>query len=362
MPSSTAVVPQTAWLSTVAERVRLSTASPLVRSSVASGAVLVAIFAILRLRQTLGGSRRRSGKPAKQPQVPGFAPVTDQIFVRDATAAAAAAATEPSPDGDGAEPSQPDAVIVFGWGDGLPKHVAKYADGYATLFPQARQIVVLSPIAKAMFSEHAARASTMVPLVKALFPDGPGAASAPRSIAVHIMSNTGAVNYASTLRAYRDMYGHQLPHDLLVLDSTPGTTDMTWPNLVRWSRAMALGLSALVPLPFVVTQSICGAFLFANGSYLHLRGQQSAGAWSAAATRNPDLVTPSTRKLFLYSREDDLIPWQDIEDDIARNNREGWSTDAVLFHGSGHVGHMRLHTERYWHAIRESWERKVASS
>ncbi|KAF4124784.1 Eukaryotic protein of unknown function (DUF829) [Geosmithia morbida] len=356
--TGTLVATQVARLNSVADRVGLPP-SPLVRSSAAGGALLLAFFAVLRLRQSLGGSRTSSSSSSskpRQPQVPGFAPVTDQIFVRGA-----GPATE-SPDGEGAEDSQPDVLVLYGWGDGIPKHVAKYADGYAALFPRARQILVLSPISKAMFSEHDARALTMIPVVRALFPDGPRAESAPRSVAVHIMSNTGAINYASTLRAYTDMYGQPMPHDLLVLDSTPGSPRMTWFNLLRWSRAMALGLSAVVPLPFVVIQSISGVFLFVSGTVANIRGTQSSGSWASEATRDPELVTPSTRKLYLYSKEDDLISWTDIEENIAENKAAGWQTDACVFEGTGHVGHMRKHTRQYWHAIRQSWERKVAST
>ncbi|GAB0132187.1 hypothetical protein EsDP_00000630 [Epichloe bromicola] len=67
------------------------------------------------------------------------------------------------------------------------------------------------------------------------------------------MSNTGAVNYATTLNAYQETFGHSMPHQLLAMDSTPGSSDLSWGNVTRWSRAMALGAAAWFPWPFAVT-------------------------------------------------------------------------------------------------------------
>lgn len=44
-----------------------------------------------------------------------------------------------------------------------------------------------------------------------------------------------------------------LPHQLLIMDSTPGSSDLSWGNVTRWSRAMALGAAAWFPWSFAVT-------------------------------------------------------------------------------------------------------------
>ncbi|KYK55108.1 uncharacterized protein DCS_07070 [Drechmeria coniospora] len=285
----------------------------------------------------------------KAPAIVGFTALSEQVFLRPRARA----------DDGAASAGDPGTVIIYGWGDGLPKHVAKYADGYRQLYPAARQVVVLSPIAKAMFSDLQQRSGHMTDVVDAVFD---GAESEEHSILVHTMSNTGAVNYAATLHAYRERYGKPLPHRVLVMDSTPGSTELTAANVGRWSRAMALGTAASFPWPFTVTQAIWGLVLCLSSAYGWIVGRESAGSWSRRAANDERYETKSARKLYLYSKDDDLIASDDIERHAAEARRDGWEADTELFRGSGHVGHMRTHPTQYWAAIRTSWAAATAAS
>lgn len=308
----------------------------------------------------------------KGPAIAGFTALSDQVFVRDA-----------SSDAVPRKGNDPTTVIIYGWGDGLPKHVAKYADGYRELFPAARQVVVLSPISRAMFSDLRQRSEHMEPVVRAVF-GGDEAARGRRGsskaesegVLIHTMSNTGAVNYAATLHAYREAHGGAnangkattassspsptMPHQLLIMDSTPGSTDMSTSNVARWSRAMAIGTAAWFPWPSAVTQAIWATVLCLNAMYAFLIGRESAGAWSRRAVNDEAYEAHAARKLYMYSKEDDLISWEDIEAHVAETRERGWEADTELFEGSGHVGHMRKHPEQYWATIRASWERATA--
>ncbi|KFH43894.1 hypothetical protein ACRE_053120 [Hapsidospora chrysogenum ATCC 11550] len=312
--------------------------------------LLFAIFLLLKLRQQLRARRATMSRSKKAPpSIPGFTALSDQVFVRNPE----------NPDSEPVPAEHPEVVIVYGWGDGLPKHVVKYAEGFRVLFPRSKQILVLSPIAKAMFTDLHQRTQFMMPVVRELFPSGPDAEGAPRRILAHAMSNTGAVNYAATLNGFRELYNAPLPHQLFSMDSTPGSTDLTVNNVVRWSRAMSLGTAGFFPWPFVVTQSIFAIFLFIKGNLDGLRGIESPGGWSWKAANNEAYETREARKLYMYSKEDDLIYWKDIESHAAETRSLGWQADVEVFEGSGHVGHMRMHGEQYWSAILASWNRGV---
>lgn len=294
-----------------------------------------------------------SNKKSKMPpaSVPGFTALSDQIYVREAE-------SSPPP---GCE--HPDVVIVFSWGDALAKHVAKFTDGFRVLYPHAKQIMVLSPISKAMFTEHQQRSETMLPIVRAIWPEDPAQhpATDPK-ILVHSMSNTGAINFSSFLNIYQQTYGKPLPHQLSIWDSTPGSTDFTWPNLLRWSRAMALGTAAWFPWPFAVTQSIWAVCLTISQVVGMLRRSEHAGAWSRRHSNGAVFQTKDVRRLYMYSKEDDLIGWKDIEDHMAEGIRLGWKADAAVFEGSGHVQHMRMFGDKYWKCIMDSWDKAVATA
>ncbi|CRG83423.1 hypothetical protein PISL3812_00774 [Talaromyces islandicus] len=275
-------------------------------------------------------------------EYPGFTGLSDQVLFR------AASTTEKTT-------HQPRAVIIYGWGDALAKHVVKYADGFQQLFPSANQIVVLSPISRAMWQSSEKRAEHMAHVVKAAFPSEDANTHDEGSVLIHMMSNTGAIFYTSTLHAYRAAYNKPLPHRLVVLDSTPGSTDISLATLPRLSRAMTLGTAAWFPWPFLVTQCLWATFLAGNHLLEIITGRDSAPVTSLKTFQNADMEEKSAKRFYLYSKEDQIIFWSDIEKHIAESREQGWQTDAVIFEGSGHVGHMRLHPEKYWNNIKLAW-------
>ncbi|KZL82554.1 paxu protein [Colletotrichum incanum] len=286
---------------------------------------------------------------ARSDRFPGFTTVTDQIFVREGEKLIEG--THPAPD-------HPRVVIVYAWGDAIPKHVAKYTDGFRKLFQHARQIVVLAPILKAMRQDLETRADNMKPIINLAYPGADSATTNPNEDAVllHVMSNTGGINYAGTLYAYQQKYGRAMPHRLSIYDSTPGSVVLTIDNLKRWSLAMALGTANWFPWPFVMTQCIMGVFLLLNQAYEYLIGRESAPVFSVKAIGDPRYVSKGSRKLFLYSKEDPLIGWKDIEQNMAESKVKGYAYNAVIFEGSGHVGHMRMFPDKYWGAIADAWK------
>jgi len=273
----------------------------------------------------------------------GFERITDQIYL------------QPSPSPETSDPSHPSTVVIYGWGDALPKHVAKYVDGYRALFPAARIVLIFSPILRTVLSGLDARTRAMTPALEAIYgPAGTTTGPAASRILVQVMSNTGCINYAATLNAYAVRHpSAALPHALLVLDSAPGSTDF-FANIGRWSRAMALGVGR-VPIPFAVTQAIAAGFLGAMTFAGWLVGRVSAADFSVGAANNPALVDRGVRRLYLYSRADDIIHWEDIEQHAAVTQTEGYMVDVEMFEGTPHVGHMRTYPEQYWNAIARSW-------
>ncbi|EFQ31562.1 hypothetical protein CGRA01v4_01486 [Colletotrichum graminicola] len=285
---------------------------------------------------------------AKPDRFPDFQTVTDQIFVREGEEVA---------DGANPPPGHPRVVVIYGWGDALPKHVAKYTDGFRNLFPHARQIAVLAPIVKAMREDLETRAANMRHVVDLAYPEADSDTARPDEDAVllHVMSNTGGINYAGSLYAYQQRYGRPMPHRLSSYDSTPGSVILTIDNLKRWSLAMALGTAGWFPWPFAVTQFIMAIFLLLNHAYEHLIGRESAPVFSVKAIADPKYVSKRSRKLFLYSKEDRLIGYEDIEQNMAESKAKGYAYNAALFDGTGHVGHMRVFPDKYWGAIAEAW-------
>lgn len=87
------------------------------------------------------------------PQIHGLQAVSNQILVRKPPGC------EPRPAG------HPAALVIYGWDDCLPRHVAKYAEGLQSLYPRSREIVILALISKAMFSGTKSRSKHMAAVI-----------------------------------------------------------------------------------------------------------------------------------------------------------------------------------------------------
>ncbi|KAH8657960.1 hypothetical protein BX600DRAFT_468452 [Xylariales sp. PMI_506] len=278
---------------------------------------------------------------------PGFTALSSQVYVHDATAADRSAAN--------VSPGDPTLIILFGWGDGTPKNVGKYADGFHKLFPAARIIGIISLTRDAVSHSTEDKIEAMDVLVSAAFPTAEAAAK--ERTLIQVMSNTGGIYLAAMLEAYQRRYGRdaKIPHQLAISDSTPGGLSL-WSDGVRWSRAMALGVAKVLPLPFVVTHGLCYAFLCVNQGIEYLMGREHAGVWATRIINDLNVVGPESHRLYMYSKEDDLIGWQDVEAGAAAAKQLGHPIHLEMFEGSAHVAHMRDHPEQYWGAIEKTWK------
>ncbi|RBR14464.1 uncharacterized protein FIESC28_07700 [Fusarium coffeatum] len=280
------------------------------------------------------------------PSFSGFEALSNRIFVHH-------------PENFQTIPHHPHAVVVFGWGDAPPKHVSKFTDGYRKLFPNAKQIAVLSPIAQGFFDHVSKRTEDMKPIVNELFPTDNNHSE--NLIICHVLSNSGAGNYICTLNAYRELYNESMPHVLAVYDSTPGQSKVTWSNLKRWSNAMAMGPAAKLPWPFFVTQTLCIGFFIFIHLFDFVVGRESSPKFCHRLFFDDKWMSKDSTRLFMYGKKDFLIPAEHIEEHIADGLRCGYKTESQTFE-SGHVDHMRKDPERYWRAIDEVWQRTISGS
>lgn len=62
-----------------------------------------------------------------------------------------------------------------------------------------------------------------------------------------------------------------------------------------------------------------------------------------------------TRRTYIYSEEDDVIGWEDVEDHARDAERKGWAVELVKFQTSTHVGHLKQDPERYREVILKTW-------
>ncbi|KAH8892854.1 DUF829-domain-containing protein [Thozetella sp. PMI_491] len=291
---------------------------------------------------------------------PGFTAVSDRVHILEP------ASTGTSQD-DCKSPAAPRTIILCTWGDGSRKHIAKYIDGYRTLYPASRLILVQSTMFESMFHTVDKHTRSMLPFLDAVFtPTGADKGvddEHPRTL-VHIMSNSGGLSFVSSIMAYQNLtsYGQKkpFPHTLLVCDSTPG--GLSFMQVVsRASRAMAIATASWSPLPVNAMHGFWAIVMFITLSVSRLVfGGKEIGWKYEEGIRDPNLTSPNTTRLYLYSQADELVDWKEVEKNIAIVKGKGYNCLAERFEKSPHVGHAHFYPERYWGAIADAWESAIA--
>lgn len=283
---------------------------------------------------------------AEQLLLAGFTSLSDRIYLRNGY-------ETPNPPLH----QEPTTVVIFGWGDGVLKHVSKYADGYQKIFPRARTVLVLSRTLQASTQSVESRIEAMMPVIDTVFPSPLGNGNEPERVLLHAMSNTGGVFLAATFAAYQQRHGsnRKVPFSLLVCDSTPGSLNFA-SQVSRWSWAMAVGTSKYFLWPFTITRVLWYIILWANWAWERLRGIEPSGVWAVRLMNDPAIAPVESGRLYLYSKEDKIIWWEDLVQAAAQAKSIGYKADLEMFEGSPHVGHMRLYPDQYWKKVLSAWK------
>ncbi|TPX13610.1 uncharacterized protein E0L32_006081 [Thyridium curvatum] len=291
------------------------------------------------------------------PSGSGLRPVTDQIYVSHPSDPSDAAAA----DGGPSRNDDPTAILIHGWGGASAKSISGHAAGYRKLYPGAKIVVVLSTPTLYLFRSYDACVRAMRRVVDEIFPTAENSKEneQPRLL-VHVLSNTGLYFYSATLTAYRQRFGPgaKLPHPLLALDSAPGGSDFS-ANVGRWTQATAIGLQRVSPLPYFATEKVCSLFWHANRTLELATGRENMHAIGPRVVNDADLESTDAMRLYLYSKEDALMGWEDIEKHGQEAEEKGYKTTRVMFAGSSHVSHMRAHPDKYWEAVSRSWSQAI---
>ncbi|KAF7622593.1 hypothetical protein AFLA_009921 [Aspergillus flavus NRRL3357] len=93
--------------------------------------------------------------------------------------------------------------------------------------------------------------------------------------------------------------------------------------------------------------------LWANWTWEKICRIEPSGIWASRVINDLAVVPVESHRLYMYSREDEIIWWEDLVQAADEAKALGYRAELRVFEGLPHVGHMRLHPEQYWKAVFE---------
>jgi hypothetical protein len=268
----------------------------------------------------------------------------------------------------GQGPADPKLVLVLGWLDARDAHLAKYVRQYQEVFPRSAILLVKSRLAGANLDSVGRKdASAAVSPIRAAFPDldptGPdsSAGGAPPGLLVHVFSGGGS----SSLHHLYDVYAASssgaatgdlvakkpvLPRHVTIFDSSPNV--FSYGTIVAAVKFGVQGMSLLtrlLMLPFI--------HLLVSAWWVRIRILRLPDILELYARSHNDAAkVRETRRLYIWSDVDDIVPPADVFRHASAARLAGFDARKVLFAGSGHVAHARAQPERYWRLVKDTWE------
>ncbi|CCG85166.1 Predicted protein [Taphrina deformans PYCC 5710] len=243
------------------------------------------------------------------------------------------------------DPKHPKLILLFGWLGARLRHVQKYAIGYNKLYPSSPIIIVRSfPSDMRPLSKFGREFSALTVLLQLHNID---LTKSGNDVLLQSFSNGGCWSL-SALMNRMDPYAVIRPRTV-IFDSCPGRA-----KYIVFIRAFIsagnlgiLGQAFWTPLITLV--------YFTWKFYCRIRGKDPFGE------RRREMLHKvcGQRRLYLYSRKDDLISHNDILHHANQVTEFHAGQEEVMteeFVGSEHVAHMRLDEARYWRLVQHAWD------
>ncbi|KFY40120.1 hypothetical protein V495_05613 [Pseudogymnoascus sp. VKM F-4514 (FW-929)] len=246
---------------------------------------------------------------------------------------------------DQVSPPNPDVILFMSWLDAQPKHIAKYTEYYKTLFPNAGIILVTASAKDAVFHTKTNETKFYSPIADTL-----QALPANTRILLHSFSNGGLSNTALASQEYNRRTGASLPIQAHIFDSSPG-----YPRFWADIRAIKAGLPKNFLVRTFATALLAVAYAFLK-SIWWVKGLENPIIIYSKLVNRHELFSKKVPRAYIYSREDQMVQWTDVENHMATAKGLGYEVRGELFEGTQHVSHMPKDSKRYWGIVQSLWE------
>jgi hypothetical protein len=241
----------------------------------------------------------------------------------------------------------PSLVILCTWMSANRKHIAKYTQQYRQQYEHADILVVESGVLDMVYRTIQSQQTRLRPARDILLSHLSSTVQDPgqQGAVLHMFSNGGAqcaVQLAAMLPP--DIRRHAF--STIILDSCPGTA-----TYQRTVHAMSLSMPktpvAEILGPPILHLVLCIIFLA-----LFITGAEDVITRIRKQLNDGELFGHDVPRLYVYSKADQLVPWQDVKSHADDSRREGYvRTGEVMFEASAHCAHALSHKYEYWGAI-----------
>ncbi|KAG0708698.1 hypothetical protein DFH29DRAFT_428516 [Suillus ampliporus] len=255
--------------------------------------------------------------------------------------------------------TSPSVILIFGWMGAELRHLQNYTRAYAKLYPDASQIIVQCN-SDLFWTTNGVRKRSLKPVIDALEAlhclSSSSSAQRPPRMLTHAFSNGGSLQMTLLGYMLQQKYGSaSVPESFtsaLILDSCPAVGNL---ESIKHAVSTVVRNPIIKPIVLAIVHTVhsirFGLSLLFDKRMIMLENLQIE-MWNPRILLWMGLHTP---RLYLFSRKDKLVSWQEVMRHAETAKKCGMDVRCELFEESEHVAHMRVEPERYWSSIRDVW-------
>ena len=239
---------------------------------------------------------------------------------------------------------QSPVVCLFGWGNGTKKHLLKYSNlfegkGHTTLIVTTTLLNSLFRVSTSGKKESESVKRALIDLCDS---------NEQRQILFYSFSNGGcAISHLTTrsLLESGELAGNIKGH---VFDSCPIVPNLESTVIVEKAFDRVINIPVLKPVISMFSKVMVRLVVYLNADVKNFMREMVASP----------IPTP---QLFLFSKSDDLAPYQDIFDFAEKRKTKGVDVDYILWDKSPHVAHFKKHENEYREKVHDFLEKCIIS-
>jgi len=243
-------------------------------------------------------------------------------------------------------------IVICSWTGARRRHIARYISLYRA-FAAARLLLVETPpgILVSSYARQRAHSRPAVDYILKFLDECKAQDDGRLKIMLHILSSGGSLTATQLLLALRRERGEPLPLAGMILDSAPdgGSYRQTHNSFVLSLPPSQQRFGSVVG--HMVLGPIWARYaLGQENSLIEMRRVLLDDQYVRAANGQS-----CPRILYVYSKEDKMTLWRDVEAHAARARELGWKVKEIVFEDSAHCSHVLSHPETYTRAVEALW-------
>lgn len=252
----------------------------------------------------------------------------------------------------------PSLVILCTWvGGATPRRINKYVSHYHKTYPGSSILLITTDFATTALRPFSWIRASLKPARRAIARitqqiDNDRLTGQP-GILLHLFSHGGgntALQLALSMKEEKDQ-GAWFFSNLkgIILDCCPGDDSL--------ERAYAAARTSVPETP--ISQLLGDTLLYPTVAVIN--ALQHARLMRAIRDLRQQLNDPTTfgtqpRRLYLYTKEDVMVKWEDVESHMQDAQSRGYSVEKECFERGSHCGLIMEDAHRYWATVRRFWE------